>query len=167
MIQESGLTDIILMICTSATYLGPVPCVFTCCLCSGLTIGSGCRLMAAKWQAFLSFLSVLRVHGLTLEGCHHWWLWCPCVLMWQEIFHFLVSYGANPIFSSVVIFHFSDSTEPCPLPCIVLHSPWKHSSYFYKIIVVISSYWSLFPQTEAGYQLKSIFTTSFLKYFWY
>ena len=124
--QESGLTDITLMICTSAT-LGRYPVFSLPAFARGLTIGSGCRLMAAKWQAFLSFLNVLRVHGLTLEGCHHWWLWCPCVLMWQEIFHFLVSYGANPIFSFVVTFHFSDSAEPCPLPSIILHSPWKHS----------------------------------------
>ena len=32
------------------SYLGPVPCVFTSGVCSGLTVGSGCSLMAATWQ---------------------------------------------------------------------------------------------------------------------
>ena len=36
---------------------------------SGLTIGSGCSLMAARWQVFISFLSFLRDHWLTLESC--------------------------------------------------------------------------------------------------
>ena len=53
--------------------LGPVPCVFTSWASSGLTIGSGCRLMAG----ILSFLSSLRAHVLTLEGCNCWSLWHP------------------------------------------------------------------------------------------
>ena len=53
----------------------------------GLTIGSGCSLMASRGQVF-SFLSALRAHQLTLEGYNHWWLWHPHLLRWQEIFHF-------------------------------------------------------------------------------
>ena len=29
-----------------------------------------------------------RTPRLTLEGCNHWWLWHPYLLIWQEIFHF-------------------------------------------------------------------------------
>ena len=35
---------------------------------SGLTTGSGCNLMVARWQVFFSVLSALRAHQLTLEG---------------------------------------------------------------------------------------------------
>ena len=63
----------------------------------GLTVGSGCSLMAARWQVF-SLLSALMAHQLTLEGCTHWWLWCPHLLMWQEIFIFIgmLSLGCFP-----------------------------------------------------------------------
>ena len=46
---------------------------------SGLTHGSGCGLMAARWQIFfVSFLSFLRAHQLTISGgCNHQWLWLP------------------------------------------------------------------------------------------
>ena len=54
-------------------------------LSSGLTIGIGCSLKAARWQVF-SFLSSLRAQWLTLEDCYHCWLWHPCLLIWQEIF---------------------------------------------------------------------------------
>ena len=37
---------------THLSYLGPVSCVFTSWVSSGLTRGSGCSLMAAKWQVF-------------------------------------------------------------------------------------------------------------------
>ena len=60
------------------SYLGPVSCVFTSWVSTGLTLGSGCSLMAARWQAFfVSFLSSFRAHPLTLHGCSHWWLWYP------------------------------------------------------------------------------------------
>ena len=68
--QESGLIETILLICTSAIW-GQYP-VF---IFSGLTIGSGCSLMAARWQVFFSFLSFLRAHWFTLEGCNQWQLW--------------------------------------------------------------------------------------------
>ena len=45
-------------------------------------------LMAAKWQISFSFLSVLYAHWLTLKSCNCWWLWHPCLLTWQGIFHF-------------------------------------------------------------------------------
>ena len=57
------------------SYLGPVSCIFTSWVSSGLTTGSGCSLMAARWQVFFSDLSFLRAHQLTLEGCNRWWLW--------------------------------------------------------------------------------------------
>ena len=45
------------------SYLGPVSCVFTCWVPSGLTVGSGCSLMAARWLVFFSFQSFLRFTG--------------------------------------------------------------------------------------------------------
>ena len=56
-------------------YLRPVSCVFTSLASLVLTIGSGCSLMAARWQVFFSFLSFLRAHWFTLEGCNQWQLW--------------------------------------------------------------------------------------------
>ena len=48
------------------SYLGPVSCVITSWVSSGLTLGSGCSLMAVRWQVFfVSFLSSLRAHQLT------------------------------------------------------------------------------------------------------
>ena len=38
---------------------------------SGLTVESGCSLVIVRKQVF-SFLSSLRAHQLTLEGCNHW-----------------------------------------------------------------------------------------------
>ena len=37
---------------THLSSLGPVSCVFTAEICSGLNIGSGCSLMAARWLVF-------------------------------------------------------------------------------------------------------------------
>ena len=60
------------------TSLGPVSCVFTSWVSSGLTIGSGYRLMAARWQVFFPFSALfLRAQQLRLEGCNRWWLWHP------------------------------------------------------------------------------------------
>ena len=59
--KELGTTEWL----THFSYLGPVSCVFTFWAFLGLIIGSGCSLMAAKWQ-LLSFLSSLRTHRLTL-----------------------------------------------------------------------------------------------------
>lgn len=39
---------------------------------------------------YFPVLNFLRAHQLTLEGCNHWGLWHPCLLVWQEIFHFLI-----------------------------------------------------------------------------
>ena len=55
-------------------YLGPVSYVS-----SWLTVGSGCSLMAARWQVFFFFLSSLRVHQLSL--C---WKLAPGVAYQQE-----------------------------------------------------------------------------------
>ena len=54
----------------------------------GLTIGSGCRLVAIRAQVFFSFLCALRVHWLILEGYNCCWLWHPYLLIRQAIFHF-------------------------------------------------------------------------------
>ena len=70
--QESRLTEIIPLICTSAVW-GQHP--DTSWVSSGLTTGRGCSLMAVRWQVFFSALSFLG--SLTLEGCDPWWLWHP------------------------------------------------------------------------------------------
>ena len=88
--QEPGLTEIIPLICTSATW-GQYP-VFSCPELpqgspQGVAAGSGHHLMAARWQVFF-FFSWVSSGWLTLEGCNHWGLWHPCLLIWQEISHF-------------------------------------------------------------------------------
>ena len=65
--QESELTKIIPLICLSAIW-GHNP-IFTPWVSSGLTVGSGCNLMAASWQNsfLLEFLQGSPAH-------HPWWL---------------------------------------------------------------------------------------------
>ena len=58
-VQESGLTEIIPLICTSASSLEPVSSIFTSWVFSGLTLGSGCNLIAARLQATFHLLSAL------------------------------------------------------------------------------------------------------------
>ena len=69
--QESGLTEIIPLICTAVIWR-PVCDIFKSGISSGLTLGSGYNLMGARWKVSFSLLSVLRAHGLTLEDCNHW-----------------------------------------------------------------------------------------------
>ena len=55
---------------------------------SGLTIKSACTLMAARWQVFFTAWVPFRAHKLTIhDSCNCWWLWHPCLLIWQEILH--------------------------------------------------------------------------------
>ena len=70
--QESGLTEIIPLI-MHLNYLGPVSCLYIL-NSSGLTVGSSCSPIAARWQVFVSFLSALKAHQLALEGCSWGWL---------------------------------------------------------------------------------------------
>ena len=71
------------------TCLGPVSCFHILSFhSSGLTLVGDCSLMAAREPIFFSFLSSLRVHWLTVEGCNCWWLWHPCLLIQQKILHF-------------------------------------------------------------------------------
>ena len=78
--QESGLTDIIPH--------PSGPSVFTSWASLRLTVGSGCSLMAVRWQLFFSFLGFLRAPWLTREGSDCWWRWYPCLPIGQKIFHF-------------------------------------------------------------------------------
>ena len=64
---ESEVTEIILLICTSAI-CGQFLVFFHILSSSGFTVGSSCSLMATRWQIFI--LSSLRPHQLTLEGCN-------------------------------------------------------------------------------------------------
>ena len=42
-------------------------------------------------KGFFPSLSSVRAHELIIPGgCNHWWLWHPCSLIWQEIFHFSI-----------------------------------------------------------------------------
>ena len=69
------------------SYLGPVSYVFTSWVSSGLSTGSGCTLMAARWQILYSFLNFLRLSGSLWRAIilHDWH---PCLLIWKEIFCF-------------------------------------------------------------------------------
>ena len=44
--------------------------------------------VAIVWWLLDSRYSPVQAHWLTLEGCSCWLLWHPCLLIWQEIFHF-------------------------------------------------------------------------------
>ena len=68
------------------SYLGLVSYVFTSCVSSGLTVGSGCSLRAARWQVFFpSWVpSGFTICGGTLANdCD-----IICLLIQQGIFHF-------------------------------------------------------------------------------
>ena len=54
-----------------------------------------------------SFLSWVSSGWLTLEGCNHWGLWHPCLLIWQEISHF--SAGNRGKGDKTIPFHQSTS----------------------------------------------------------
>ena len=66
--QESGLIEIIPFICISDIW-GQYTAFFHILSSLGATIGNGCSLMAVRSQVFF-FLSALRAHQLTLEGCN-------------------------------------------------------------------------------------------------
>ena len=71
------------------SYLGPASYVFISWVSSGLTTGSGCSLMAARWQVFFSFLSSLRAHrspSAVAAIAEDWDI--LCLLIQQAIFHF-------------------------------------------------------------------------------
>ena len=71
---------------------GPASCIFSSWVSSGLTIGSGCSLMAARWQVlFPSWVP----SGLTLEGCNCWWLWHPLFTDMAGNIPFLSAYQSN------------------------------------------------------------------------
>ena len=55
--------------------LVPISCIFPSWVFSGLSIGRGCCLMAARWQVFFSALCFFRAHQLPIEDCNHRWLW--------------------------------------------------------------------------------------------
>ena len=63
------------------------PVIFTFWDSSGLTLGSGYSMMAARWQTFCPEFpqgSPATFHG----GCNSWRLWHPLLLIWKEVFHF-------------------------------------------------------------------------------
>ena len=119
--QESGLIETILLICTSAIW-GQYP-VF---IFSGLTIGSGCSLMAARWQVFFFFLISLGAHQLTVRGgCSRSWLCCCSVA--QSVWLFETSWTharlgfsvlqCLPEFAQTHVHWVSDASQPShPLP---------------------------------------------------
>ena len=85
--QECGLTEIIPLIGTSAIW-SLCPAFFTSWISfpQGPTVGSA--LISARLQV-VAFLCSFGAHQLTFHGgCNRWWLWHPCLLMWQEIFNF-------------------------------------------------------------------------------
>ena len=71
------------------SYLGPLFCdlIFHI-LSSLLIVGSGGNLIAAWWQVLFSLVPSSGLRNSHLEGRNHWWLCRPCLLIWQETFHF-------------------------------------------------------------------------------
>ena len=82
---DSGLTEIIPLLC----YLGPGSCVFTSWVFSEFRVGSGCSLVAVRWQVFFPswvpsrFTSSPSAMAAVDGECD-----IICLLIWQEIFHF-------------------------------------------------------------------------------
>ena len=109
---------------------GASPCLVTSWDSSRLTIGSGFSLMAATWQVF--FLSWVSF-GFT-SSC---WRAANtddilCLLIWQEIFHFSVSYMA--IWSIWKI----EETLPTLLEGIETGRDGKNNFAFFLILFYIS-----------------------------
>ena len=58
--------------------LGPISHVVTSWVSSGLPVGNGCSLMAARWQVFFpSWVSSGVASSMSGSGCNCWWLWHP------------------------------------------------------------------------------------------
>ena len=116
------------------SYLGPVSCVFTSWVSSGLTLGSDCSTMAARWQVlFPSWVpsglasSPWRAASTT-DDCD-----ILCLLIWQEILHF-----------SLVIVHFKFFQLIDLLFCSLLFislSGILISGIWFFFIFYFSSYW--------------------------
>ena len=70
--------------------------------------------MAVGWQVFSS-LSALRAQELTVRCWNHWWLWHPCLLIRQEIFHFSERCW-TPLFLNSPMYHHSWPHSPSPFP---------------------------------------------------
>ena len=63
------------------SYLGPVPCDFS--LPEFFRAPHREWLQPDDWQ-----ITGIPLLPECLGGWNHWWLWHPCLLIWQEIFHF-------------------------------------------------------------------------------
>lgn len=72
--QESGLTEVIPLICASAVWGQFSVFQIVSFLSLGLTVGTGYSPTAAAWQTLFSFLISFRTHLHTLKGCSCWWL---------------------------------------------------------------------------------------------
>ena len=118
--QKSGLTEISLLICILAI-LGQYPVLFVSwaplgslcvcvCVCVSVcvcvcVVRSDYSLMAVRFQVFF-FLSALTAHQIILESCNHWWLWHPCLLIWQGIFYFSLGSGKTDWLEACMLNHF-------------------------------------------------------------
>ena len=88
---------------THLSYLGPVSCFHILSfLSSGLTVGIGCSL-GAGILLLPKFPQSSPAHHC--GGCSRWWLWHPCLLIWQEIFHFSVATTNSPVLQMVTLRH--------------------------------------------------------------
>ena len=105
-----------LSICALLIWLRPGSCVFTSWVSLGITLESGCSLVATRRQVFFSFPSVLRAHRLMLEGWDYWWLWHPCFLIGQEIFRFSPSCHCYSVVKSCLTL-WAQKLQHARLPC--------------------------------------------------
>ena len=73
---------------THLSHLGPESCDFHTQRSSGLTVGNGCSLWVPDCSYSFPSSVPLGLRNSLLEGWNHWWPWCPCLLICQEILHF-------------------------------------------------------------------------------
>ena len=93
--QGSGLTEIIPLICTSASGSG----ISASWVSSDFTLSSSYSLMTPRWLVFLFFLSFLRDHQLTMAiGCTWWGGWHPLFTDKASNIPFLTWDSSPPIF---------------------------------------------------------------------
>ena len=70
------------------SYLGPASCVLHILSSSVLIVGSSYSLMAASLHKYSSSWMLLGLRNSHLEDWNGWWMWNPCLQIWQEILHF-------------------------------------------------------------------------------
>ena len=116
------------------SYLGPVPCVFTCRVSSGLTLGGGCSLMVARRQVFFpswvpSGLTSSHWRAESTDDCD-----ILCLLIWQEIFHFSIPMCV-PQVPNTLVFSLSHLMHILRCPEGKMHPVIYYTTLFTKLFL--------------------------------